>query len=224
MSILLPLHRSVPCYRRPGPGGRGGDFFWSGDATAQGESTQSRRVSHAGTRTPGLMIQSRLKGGLGLWRLRGGGTEPSSLFVCPQRRLLRGNSSAVKLGKAQLPFFHQLCSLSRAALGTGKHPFCMDALLRRFVQRLAGGMIGHTTPDAHGKSVQNGFYTSWLSTGRGACPCGQALDRIRVRLSFSGRLAMPSPPCRHAASSVVCAPPVPFPRRVLLRGFRVRRG
>jgi hypothetical protein len=38
----------------------------------------------------------------------------------------------------------------------------MDALLRRFVQRLAGGMIGHTTPDAHGKSVQNGFYTSWV--------------------------------------------------------------
>jgi len=113
---------------------------------------------------------------MGLWWLRSGSIEPSRLFVCPQPRLLRGNSSAVKFGNAQLPFVHQLCSLSRAALGTGKHPFCMDALLRRFVQRLAGGMIGHTTPDAHGKSVQNGFYTSWLSAGRGACPCGQALN------------------------------------------------
>ena len=162
MSILLPLHRSVPFNRRPGPRGRGGDFFWSGDATAQGESTQSRRVSHAGTRTPGLMIQSRLKGGLGLWRLRGGGTEPSSLFVCPQRRLLRGNSSAVKFGKAQLPFVHQFCSLSRAPLGTGKHPLCMGALLRRFVQRLAGGMIGHMIHDAHEERRITGFYTSWI--------------------------------------------------------------
>jgi hypothetical protein len=71
--------------------------------------------------------------------------------------LLRGDSSAVKVGKAQLPFVHQLCSPSRAALGTGKHPFCMDALLRRFVQRLAGGMIGHTTPNAPGKAYKTDF-------------------------------------------------------------------
>jgi len=127
-------------------------------------------------RNPWTDDSRRLKERVGLWRLRCCGTEPSSLFVCPQLRLLRGDSSAVKVGKAQLPFVHQLCSLSRAALGTGKHPFCMDAQRRRFVQRLAGGMIGHTTPNAHGKSVQNGFYTSCLSAGRGACPCGQALD------------------------------------------------
>ena len=176
MSILLPLHRSVPFNRRPGPRGRGGDFFWSGGCDRSGRIHSEPQGQSCRHKNPWTDDSSRLKGGLGLWRLRGGGTEPSSLFVCPQRRLLRGNSSAVKLGKAQLPFFHQLCSLSRAALGTGKHPFCMDAQRRRFVQRLAGGMIGHTTPDAHGKSVQNGFYTSWLSTGRGACPCGQALD------------------------------------------------
>jgi hypothetical protein len=46
---------------------------------------------------------------------------------------------------------------SRAALGTGKHPFCMDAQLRRFVQRLAGGMIGHTTPNAPGKAYNTDF-------------------------------------------------------------------
>jgi hypothetical protein len=97
---------------------------------------------------------------MGLWPLRGGGNKPSRLFVCPQRRLLRGNSSAVKFGKAELPFVHQLCSLSRAPLGTGKHPLCMDALLRRFVQRLAGGMIGHMIPDAHEERRITGFYTS----------------------------------------------------------------
>ena len=137
-------------------------FFalWGRDRS--GRIHSEPQVSHAGTGTRGLMIQGVSREAVGLWRLRGGGTEPSSLFVCPQRRLFRGNSSAVKFGKAQLPFVHQLCSLSRAALGTGKHPFCMDALLRRFAQRLAGGMIGNTTPDAHGKSVQNGFYTSWV--------------------------------------------------------------
>jgi hypothetical protein len=92
-----------------------------------------------------------------LWRLRGGGTEPSSLFVCPQLRLLRGDSSTVQFGKSQLPFVYQVCSLSRAPLGTGKHPLCMDALLRRFVQRLAGGMIGHMIPDAFGKTYKTDF-------------------------------------------------------------------
>jgi len=113
---------------------------------------------------------------MGLWRLRCGGNEQSHQFVCPQLRLLRGDSSAVKFGKAQLPFVHQLCSLSRAPLGAGKHPLCVDALLRRFVQRHAGRMIGHTIPEAFGKNVQDGFYTSWLSAGKGACPRGQALD------------------------------------------------
>jgi hypothetical protein len=80
--------------------------------------------------------------------------EPSGLFVCPQLRLLRGDSSAVQFGKSQLPFVHQLCNLSRAPLGTGKPPLCMDALPRRFVQRLAGGMIGHMIPDAHGKRIK----------------------------------------------------------------------
>ena len=101
---------------------------------------------------------------MGLWRLRGGGNEASCLFVCPQLRLLRGDSSAVKFGKAQLPFVHQLCSLSRAPLGTGKHPLRMDALLRRFVQRLAGGMIGHMIPDAHGKT----YKTDFIQAGEGA--------------------------------------------------------
>jgi len=72
--------------------------------------------------------------------------------------LLRGDSSAVKVGKAQLPFVHQLCSLSRAPLGAGKHPLCVDALLRRFVQRLAGGMIGHMNPNAHGKMYKRILY------------------------------------------------------------------
>jgi len=94
---------------------------------------------------------------MGLWRLRGGGNEASCLFVCPQPRLLRGDSRAVKFGKAQLPFVHQLCSLSRAPLGTGKHPLRMDALLRRFVQRLAGGMIRHMIPDAQGETYKTDF-------------------------------------------------------------------
>jgi len=109
-----------------------------------------------GIGTRGQRIQG-VSRGKGLWRLRGGGKEPSRLFVCPQPSLLRGNSSAVKFGKAQLPFVHQLCSLSRAALGTGKHPLCMDALLRRFVQRFAGGMIGHMIPDAHEKTYKTDF-------------------------------------------------------------------
>jgi hypothetical protein len=33
----------------------------------------------------------------------------------------------------------------------------MDAQLRRFVQRLAGGMIGHTTPNAPGKAYKTDF-------------------------------------------------------------------
>ena len=94
---------------------------------------------------------------MGLWRLRCGGNERSRQFVCPQLHLLRGNSSAIKFGKAQLPFVHQLRGLTRAPLGAGKHPLRMNALLRRFVEWLAGGMIGHTIPDAHGKANQTDF-------------------------------------------------------------------
>ena len=132
-------------------------FFalWGRDRS--GRIHSEPEVSHAGHRNPWTDDSRRLKGGVGLWRLRGGGTEPSSLFVCPQLRLLRRDSSAVQFGKSQLPFVHQLCSLSRAPFGTGKHPFCMDALLRRFVQRLAGGMIGHTIPDAHEKTYKTDF-------------------------------------------------------------------
>ena len=100
-----------------------------------------------GIGTQGQRLQG-VSRGKGLWRLRGGGKEPSSLFVRPKPRLLRGNSIAVKFGKAQLPFVYQLCSLSRVHLGMGKHPLCMDALLRRFVQRLVSGMIDHMIPDA----------------------------------------------------------------------------
>jgi hypothetical protein len=96
--------------------------------------------------------------GKGLWRLRGGGKELSSLFVCPQLRLLRGDSSTVQFGKSQLPLVYQVCSLSRVPLGTGQHPLRMDALLRRFVQRLAGEMIGHTIPNAHGKTYKQILY------------------------------------------------------------------
>ena len=48
--------------------------------------------------------------------------------------------------------------LSRALLGAGKHPLSVDALLRRFVQRLAGGMIGHMNPNAHGRTYQRILY------------------------------------------------------------------
>jgi hypothetical protein len=97
-----------------------------------------------------------LKGGTGLWQLRDGGIEPSRLF-CPQPRLLRGNSSAVKFGKAQLPFVHRLAACRERRSARAKHPLCMDALRRRFVQRLAGGMIGHMIPDAHGKTYKTDF-------------------------------------------------------------------
>jgi len=132
-------------------------FFalWGRDRSGRIHSEQE--VSHAGHRNPWTDDSRRLKGGVGLGRLRGGGKELSRLFVFPQPRLLRGNSSAVKFRKAQLPFVYQLCSPSRAPPGTGKHPLCMDALLRRFVQRLAGGMIGHMIPDAHEKTYKTDF-------------------------------------------------------------------
>lgn len=86
-------------------------------------------------------------------------TAASNLHACSStttslasRRLQRGQ---VRQGAASIcpPAY----SLSRAPLGTGKHPLCMDALLRRFVQRLAGGMIGHMIPDAHGKTYKTDF-------------------------------------------------------------------
>jgi hypothetical protein len=71
--------------------------------------------------------------------------------------LLRGDSIAVQFGKSQLPFVYRLCSLSGAPLDAGKHPLCVDALLRQFVQRLADGMIGHMVPDAHEEKYKMSF-------------------------------------------------------------------
>jgi hypothetical protein len=198
-------------------------FFALGDATAR-ENPPEPEASHAGHRNPWTDDSRRLKGGVGLWRLRGGGTEPSSLFVCPQLRLLRGDSSAVQFGKSQLPFVYQLCSLSRAPLGTGKHPLRMDALLRRFVQRLAGGMIGHTIPNAQRKDVQTDFIQAGLSAGERCLPLRAGARLNRVRLSFSGRLAMPSPRVVMLRGRWFVRLRFRFGGRVLRRGFRVRRG
>jgi hypothetical protein len=122
---------------------------------------------------------------MSLWRRRGS-NEPSSLFVGEQLRLLRGDSSAVKFIKAQLPFVYQLSSLSRSPLGAGKHPLCMDALLRRSVQWLAGGIIRHMIPNPHGKTYKRILYK--LVERRGRCLPLRAGARLnRVRLSFSGR-------------------------------------
>jgi hypothetical protein len=74
--------------------------------------------------------------------LRYTGDESSSVFFGPQLRLLCGDSGAVEFDQSGLPFVYQLRSLTRAALGTGKHPLHMEALLCRLVW-LAGGMIGH---------------------------------------------------------------------------------
>ena len=57
----------------------------------------------------------------------------SSVFVGPQLGLPGGDSGAVEFDQSQLPFVYQLRSLTRAALGTGKHSLHMDALLCRFV-------------------------------------------------------------------------------------------
>jgi hypothetical protein len=105
---------------------------------------------------------------------RCGGDESSSVFVGPQFRLFGGHSSAVEFDQTGLPFVYQLRGLTRAALGAGKHPLHMDALLGRFVGR-AGGMIGHMIL-THKERRTTGFYQARLSAGRGACPSGQALD------------------------------------------------
>ena len=65
--------------------------------------------------------------------LRYNGDESSSVFVGPQLGLPGGDSGAVEFDQSQLPFVYQLRSLSRAALGTSKHPLHMEALLCRFV-------------------------------------------------------------------------------------------
>ena len=65
--------------------------------------------------------------------LRYNGDESSSVFLGPQLGLLCSDSGAVELDQSQLPFLYQLRSLTRAALGTGKHSLHMDALLCRFV-------------------------------------------------------------------------------------------
>jgi hypothetical protein len=86
------------------------------------------------------------------------GDESSSVFVGPQLRLFGGHSGAVEFDQTGLPFVYQLRGLTRAALGAGKHPLHMDALLGRFV-RPAGGMLGHMIL-THKKRRTTGFYTS----------------------------------------------------------------
>jgi len=107
--------------------------------------------------------------------LRYNGDESSSVFLGPQLRLPGGDSGAVEFDQSQLPFLYQLRSLTRAALGTGKHSLHMEALLCRFVW-LAGGMIGHMILMHKRRDVQPDFIQAGLSAGRDACPCGQALD------------------------------------------------
>src|ERR1019366_1986307 len=77
--ILLPLHRSVPCYRRPGPRGRGGDFFALAGATAQGESTQSRRPFMQGIGTRGQRIHGVSREG---WVCGGSEAAATNRHVC----------------------------------------------------------------------------------------------------------------------------------------------
>jgi hypothetical protein len=108
-------------------------------------------------RNPWTDDSRRLKGGGGSVAAQGRCHGPSRRFDCPQLRLLRGDSIAVQFGKSQLPFFYRLCSLSGAPLDAGKHLLCVDALLRQFVQRLAGGMIGHMIPDARHKTYKTDF-------------------------------------------------------------------
>jgi hypothetical protein len=108
-------------------------------------------------RNPWTDDSRRLKGGGGSVAAQGRCHGPSRRFDCPQLRLLRGDSIAVQFGKSQLPFFYRLRSLSGAPLDAGKHLLCVDALLRQFVQRLAGGMIGHMIPDARHKTYKTDF-------------------------------------------------------------------
>jgi hypothetical protein len=82
------------------------------------------------------------------------------VFFGPQLRLLCRDSGTVEFDQAQLPFVYKLGCLTRAALGTGKHSLCMEALLCRFVW-LAGGMIGHMILTQEERRTP-GFYTSWL--------------------------------------------------------------
>jgi hypothetical protein len=65
--------------------------------------------------------------------LRYSDDESSSVLVGPQLRLPGGDSGAVEFDQSQLPFVYQLRGLTRAALGTSKHPLHMKALLCRFV-------------------------------------------------------------------------------------------
>ena len=50
----------------------------------------------------------------------------------------------------------------------------MDALLRRFVQWLAGEMIGHMIPYVHQERRTTGFYTRWVEyRGKGPALAGR---------------------------------------------------
>jgi hypothetical protein len=97
------------------------------------------------------------------------------VLLGPQLRLPGSDSGAVEFEQTGLPFVYQLRGLTGAALGTGKHPLHMDTLLGRFVW-LAGGMIGHMILTQKRRDVQPDFIQAGLSAGRGACPCGQALN------------------------------------------------
>jgi autotransporter translocation and assembly factor TamB len=91
------------------------------------------------------------------------------VLIGPQLRLPGSDSGAVEFDQTGLPFVYQLRCLTRAALGTGKHPLHMDALLYRLVG-LAGGMIGHMILTHKRRDVQPDFIQAGLSAGRGRLP------------------------------------------------------
>jgi hypothetical protein len=91
------------------------------------------------------------------------------VFVGPQLCLPDSNSGAVKFDQTGLPFVYQLRGLTRATLGTGKHPLDMDALLCRLVW-LAGGMIEHMILTHKRRDVQPDFIQAGLWAGRGCLP------------------------------------------------------
>jgi len=70
---------ALPYYRRPGPRGRGGDFFALRDATAQGESTQSRRPVTQGIGTRGQRIHGVSREG---WVCGGSEAAATKRHVC----------------------------------------------------------------------------------------------------------------------------------------------
>jgi hypothetical protein len=126
------------------------------------------------------------------------------VFIGPQLRLPGGDSGAVEFEQTGLPFVYQLCGLTRAALGTGKHPLHMDALLGRFVG-LAGGMIGHMIL-THKERRTTGFYTSWIE-------CRERVPALADRLSIDPGLG-----CLFQNDHCLCSP-----HTAALRGWRFGR-